>query len=101
MSPRRARRRDDTPLPLRTGAIPVSESHPDGEWIVRPVTAESAGKNYRCPGCDQEIRPSLAHMVAWRPGAEGDRRHWHTPCWNARLRRGVNVQRSRNAPRHG
>jgi hypothetical protein len=101
MSPRRARRRDDTPLPLRTGAIPVAESHPDGEWMVRPVTAASADKSYRCPGCDQEIRPSLPHMVAWRSGADGDRRHWHTPCWNARLRRGVNVQRSRNAPRHG
>jgi hypothetical protein len=101
MSPRRARRRDDTPAPLRTGAIPVAESHADGEWIVRPVSAESAGKSYRCPGCDQEIRPSLPHLVAWRPNAEGDRRHWHSPCWNARLRRGVNVQRSRNAPRYG
>jgi hypothetical protein len=101
MSPRRAQRRDDTPPPLRTGAIPVAESHPDGEWVVRPVTAASAGKSYRCPGCDQEIRPSLAHTVAWRPGAEDDRRHWHTPCWNARLRRGTNIQRSRNAPRYG
>jgi hypothetical protein len=79
----------------------MTESHADGEWVVRPVTAESAGKDYRCPGCDQAIRPSLAHLVAWRPGAEGDRRHWHTPCWNARLRRSVNVQRSRNAPRYG
>ena len=101
MSPRRARRRDDEPAPLRTRGLAMTESHPDGEWVVRPVPAENAGKSYRCPGCDQEIRPSLPHVVAWRPGVEGDRRHWHTPCWNARMRRGVNVQRSRNAPRHG
>jgi hypothetical protein len=100
MSPRRARRRDDTPPPLRAGAIPMTESHADGEWVVRPVSAGGT-KSYRCPGCDQEIAPTLAHMVAWRPGAEGDRRHWHTPCWNARLRRGAKVQRSRNAPRYG
>jgi hypothetical protein len=101
MSPRRARRREDTPAPLRTDAIAVAESHADGEWIVRPVSASAAGKLYRCPGCDQEIAPSLAHIVAWRPGGEDSRRHWHTPCWNARLRRGPVVQRSRNAPRHG
>jgi hypothetical protein len=99
MSPRRAKRRDDTPPPLRAGAIPHSESYPDGEWIVRPVSA--GGKVYRCPGCDQEISGSLAHIVAWRPGDEDNRRHWHTPCWHARFRRRVNVQRSRNAPRHG
>jgi hypothetical protein len=100
MSPRRARRRDDTPAPLRTGTAPVAESHPDGEWIVRPVNAEVATKAYRCPGCDQEIVAGLAHQVAWRPNAEGDRRHWHTPCWQARLRRTTVVQRSRNAPRY-
>jgi hypothetical protein len=101
MSPRRARRRDDTPPPLRAGAIPMSESQPDGEWIVRPVSGSGAGKLYRCPGCDQEIAPTLAHIVAWRPGDEGNRRQWHTPCWHARMRRGTNIQRSRNAPRHG
>jgi hypothetical protein len=101
MSPRRAHRRDDAPPPLRTGTIPLTESHPDGDWIVRPVTAESAEKTYRCPGCDQAIRPGLPHLVTWRPGGDADRRHWHTPCWNARLRRSSNLQRSRNAPRHG
>jgi hypothetical protein len=101
MSPRRANRRDDSPPPLRAGAIPTTESHPDGEWVVRPVSPSGAAKSYRCPGCDQEIRPSLAHIVAWRPGAEGDRRHWHTPCWHARLRRGAKLQRSRDAPHYG
>jgi uncharacterized protein with PIN domain len=45
---------------------------------VREVTAQ---KMYRCPGCNQEIRPGTLHVVAWRVGQEDDRRHWHTPCW--------------------
>jgi hypothetical protein len=101
MSPRRAKRREETPAPLRTGSVPATESHPDGEWVVRPIRANAEGKSYRCPGCDQEISPTLSHLVAWRPGDEDNRRHWHTPCWNARFRRGRNVERSRNAPRYG
>lgn len=100
MSPRRARRRDDDPHPLRTGVEAV-EVHPDGDWVVRPLTGSGTGKTYRCPGCDQEIRPATPHVVAWPVGAEDDRRHWHRPCWQARDRRGVKVMRSRNAPRHG
>ncbi|HVU61193.1 MAG TPA: hypothetical protein VG899_08745 [Mycobacteriales bacterium] len=87
MSPRKSRRRDETPPPLRTGGWAVAESHPDGEWMVRPISADAAVKEYRCPGCQQEVRPGLAHIVAWRPGEESHRRHWHTPCWRARARR--------------
>jgi hypothetical protein len=101
VSPRRARRRDDAAPPIRSGVQPVTESHPDGEWFVRPVTASRDAKPYRCPGCEQVIAGALAHLVAWRPGAEDDRRHWHTPCWRARDRRAADVQRSRNAPRYG
>ena len=73
------------------------ESARDGEWIVRAVAGAGSVKSYRCPGCDQEIRPGVPHVVAWPADTEraawhgggglGDRRHWHTPCWNARLRR--------------
>jgi hypothetical protein len=52
----------------------------------------------------QEIRPGVAHVVAWPVdgrGDETDRRHWHTGCWRARDRRAPTVERSRNAPRHG
>ncbi|MBV9292327.1 MAG: hypothetical protein JO222_07750, partial [Frankiales bacterium] len=55
MSPRRARRREDEARPLRTDADAVTESRPDGDWLVRPITAAAAGKVYRCPGCDHEI----------------------------------------------
>jgi hypothetical protein len=103
VSPRRARRRDETPPPLfgQSGVQGVTEQHPDGEWVVRPIAASEEAKGYRCPGCDHTIAASLSHLVAWRPGAEDDRRHWHTPCWRARDRRAADVQRSRNAPRYG
>ena len=67
------------------------ESHTDGDWYVRSLTGSSATKMYRCPGCDHEIRPATPHVVAWRaddPKGADDRRHWHTPCWLARSRRG-------------
>jgi hypothetical protein len=66
------------------------ETHPDGEWFVRPINGGVSPKAYRCPGCQQEIPPGVSHVVAWP--ADGmldvtDRRHWHTPCWRARARR--------------
>jgi hypothetical protein len=73
--------------------------HFDGEeYVVRPVTGSAATKPYRCPGCDQVIRPATPHVVAWPvvpsllaglSGGAGldERRHWHTACWRARHRR--------------
>lgn len=64
------------------------------QWRVRQIPGSAAGKIYRCPGCNQEIRPGVTHLVAWPveglPGftGEGERRHWHTACWRARDRRG-------------
>jgi hypothetical protein len=78
---------------------PVGEHVEDG-YVVRHVTGAS-GKAYRCPGCDQELRPATPHVVTWPEGRPDDRRHWHTACWSARDRRGVKVQRSKNAPRYG
>jgi len=64
-------------------------------WVVRPVSGPRAGKPYRCPGCDQEIPPGAPHVVVWPydgpvgvAGGVAERRHWHTPCWSARERRG-------------
>jgi hypothetical protein len=70
------------------------------EYVVRAVTG--ADKTYRCPGCDQEIRPALPHVVAWPSFGDGaeDRRHWHHPCWTARDRRAPGVQWTRSAPRY-
>jgi hypothetical protein len=97
--PRQNRRRPEEPgaadaAVMGRGAV-RRESGSDGEWLVRPVTGAAATKTYRCPGCDQEIRPATPHVVAWPdhsvaeadgPGLS-DRRHWHTTCWTARSRR--------------
>ena len=73
------------------------ESARDGDWVVRSVSGAGSTKTYRCPGCDQEIKPGIPHLVAWPADTEesswrggsglDERRHWHTPCWNARGRR--------------
>jgi hypothetical protein len=102
--PRQNRRRDDAaraPRPLST----VGERRDDWrgeEYAVRGVTSAGAAKSYRCPGCDQEIRPGQPHLVAWPAfdGAVSDRRHWHSACWDARDRRAPGTQRSRSAPRY-
>jgi len=103
MSPRQNRRRRDEPAaPSRRGLESVEE-WPDGDWIVRHVTGSAAAKTYRCPGCDQEISGRIGHVVAWPadgPHGAEDRRHWHSPCWQARGRRATNLQRSRSAPRY-
>jgi hypothetical protein len=73
------------------------EPAPDGEWVVRPVPGEATVKTYRCPGCDQEITPGTAHLVVWPAYTPGlaQRRHWHRPCWEGRLRRHVRARPSR------
>jgi hypothetical protein len=74
---------------LSTAGVQTVEFDRDGEeWIVRRITGSTSTKTYRCPGCDQEIRPATPHVVAWPSLAIDRRRHWHSPCWNARDRRG-------------
>ena len=80
------------PPPRRVGPrlpLPVTrriEQGPDGyDYEVKPVAASRATKTYRCPGCDQEIKPGIAHVVVL-PADAGEsavdkRRHWHTACW--------------------
>lgn len=72
------------------------------DYAVRRITGGASTKPYRCPGCDQLIRPATPHVVAWplHDAEAADRRHWHMACWRARSRRGVRTTRSRNAPRH-
>ncbi|BBX15502.1 hypothetical protein CRI77_23375 [Mycolicibacterium duvalii] len=80
---KRAAARDPLPAPRRI------EAGADGaDYEVRPVSAANAAKTYRCPGCDHEIRPATAHIVAWPVDGIEDRRHWHTSCWRNRTTRG-------------
>jgi hypothetical protein len=88
VSPRKARRPPVKPLPIPLGLAQVQE-WPDGDWVVRQVPGAAAAKTYRCPGCDQEIRPGKAHVVVWPADTPGpdERRHWHNSCWQRRPRR--------------
>jgi hypothetical protein len=112
MSPRRnhPRRRWPGRRPDRAGPAPPAEldlerarrgvdlveTWQDEQWRVRMVPGSAAVKSYRCPGCDQEIRPGVPHLVVWpltgpavpAPGdGPAERRHWHSGCWQARDRR--------------
>ena len=58
MGRRRPARR---PPPVRADVV---EEAADGDWVVRPLTGSGTGKAYRCPGCDQEIRPATPGRVA-------------------------------------
>lgn len=94
--PRKNRRIRDTgsrPLP-RDGAGYYGTQEQDGPrwafgqpYLVRYMGAQAATKFYVCPGCNQNIPPRVAHVVAWPKdagrGAE-DRRHWHRSCWDRR-----------------
>ena len=67
------------------------ESAPDGEWMVRTMTARNAEKTYICPECSTAVQPGVAHLVVWKDdhlfgAAAGlaERRHWHTNCWMSR-----------------
>ena len=99
MSPRRIRRDRSGPPDPVPGPEHV-ESWPDGDWVVRRVPGAASAKPYRCPGCDQEIRPGTPHVVSWpayardsdldpwdTESAADQRRHWHTACWRERNRR--------------
>ncbi|WP_163956409.1 ATP/GTP-binding protein [Nocardia cyriacigeorgica] len=68
-----------------------TEPGPGNEmYVVRTIPGTRAIKTYRCPGCDHEIVPGVAHIVAWPAyGGEDDRRHWHRGCWNGRRTRGI------------
>lgn len=56
------------------------------EYVVRQLSGAGSAKVYRCPGCDQEVRPATAHVVVWPEGDEDatHRRHWHKVCWEHR-----------------
>ncbi|HEX6682380.1 MAG TPA: hypothetical protein VF062_06270 [Candidatus Limnocylindrales bacterium] len=84
--PRKNKRRDD-PAPVPPGS--TRHEYVEGDFRVRHLTGETSTKTYRCPGCDQEIPPGVAHVVAWplEGYGDGERRHWHASCWKARHHR--------------
>jgi len=97
---RRNRRRPVESGPLGGGSE-RREAWGGDQYVVRALSGAASEKAYRCPGCDQLVRPGVAHVVAWPAvdaGAAG-RRHWHAACWAARGRRAPVVRRPGSAPR--
>ena len=66
------------------GAAPDWASTEDVKVMA---SAGERRKSYRCPGCNQEIRPGTAHLVVMEREEFEGRRHWHTPCWRRELKR--------------
>lgn len=93
--PRKNRRRREAAKPLpKDGAVYFGTQTQEGPswtfgepYLVRRIGSSAAAKFYVCPGCNQNIPPGLAHVVAWPKEAgrgADDRRHWHRGCWDRR-----------------
>jgi hypothetical protein len=48
------------------------------------VQPYAATKAYLCPGCNQDIRAGVGHVVVVPLSDPGARRHWHTACFEHR-----------------
>ncbi|WP_123960385.1 hypothetical protein [Corynebacterium pseudopelargi] len=89
----RRERQAPRPLPRDGGAYFGTRAVEGPKWangeiyLMRQMGSHAAQKFYICPGCNQNIPPGIAHIVAWPRdfgrGAE-DRRHWHKGCWERR-----------------
>ncbi|WP_394280520.1 hypothetical protein [Corynebacterium sp.] len=96
--PSRRRGRGVSPRPARElprdGASYLGTQEVEGpRWthgeifLMRHIGSSRATKFYVCPGCNQNIPPGVAHIVAWPRdygGRGDDRRHWHRHCWDRR-----------------
>ena len=94
--PRRNRRQHQVPryvLPKDGSTFLGTQEMEGPSWTngeifkVRQIGSTAATKYYICPGCNQNIPPGVAHVVAWpRDTGRGadDRRHWHKHCWQRR-----------------
>jgi hypothetical protein len=65
-----------------------SDADDDDAVDVRFVQPADAIKEYRCPGCDHDVRVGEFHVVVVPRHSPGDRRHWHRGCWERHERGG-------------
>jgi len=56
---------------------------------LRRIQPYQATKEYVCPGCNQEIRTGIAHVVVVPLSTPDLRRHWHSPCFERASRHGM------------
>ena len=87
--PRKHRSARERDLPIGSAERPkgVAPEWASAEGYRVLAVSGERGKAYRCPGCQQEIRPGTPHLVVMEHEEVGSRRHWHTPCWRQELRR--------------
>jgi len=69
------------PAPLEIDPVTGYEAE------VRTIQPFAAMKAYICPGCNQEIRVGVGHVVVVPLAEPSARRHWHRGCWQHRSRR--------------
>jgi len=74
--------------PLNSGSFAALVEKADGQWMVQTMPVDLSTRRYACPACGLVIAEGTAHVVAWprdpsigSPSAVGERRHWHTSCW--------------------
>jgi hypothetical protein len=65
--------------PQRTSFVTDPETGAVAE--LRRVQPFAARKLYLCPGCNQDIRVGVGHVVVVPLDDPGNRRHWHAPCF--------------------
>jgi hypothetical protein len=84
--PRRHRSARERPPPASPRPSPdVAPAWAQAEGVaVRQMSGE---RPYRCPGCQQVIRPGVVHLVVVPDAGVDLRRHWHEACWRTELRR--------------
>jgi hypothetical protein len=87
--PRRHRsaREREAPAPPLARPRGTAPEWASAEGVRVLASTGEGGKTYRCPGCQQEIRPGTPHLVVMEREELEGRRHWHTPCWRQELRR--------------
>lgn len=79
------RRRD----PFANRASYVTDPVTGAQAELQRVQPFQARKEYRCPGCNQEIRSGIGHVAIVPLGRSDERRHWHTPCYEHASRHGL------------
>jgi hypothetical protein len=84
MAPHRKR-----PPASRIGATFVEDPLTGQTSELQRIQPYQARKEYVCPGCNQEIRAGIGHVVIVPLGHPDLRRHWHIPCQERAAKHGM------------
>jgi hypothetical protein len=90
--PRRHRRIRDDAEAIRPPRTTTEIGAPAG-WTAQRHKGGEPGGDYTCPRCKRAVPRRSEHVVAWRPDDDELHRHWHTGCWEAAVREGIDRYR--------